>query len=170
MLCDEFGDIVNIGPYYLPHAANVDFMVKWTVENRSDNPGIRRDDMFLCNDPWVGGCIRRMSRFCRRSSSATALAWTGSTIHQVDLGGVNIGSWCVDADDHFAEGMAYPPIKIVEAGEIRKDVEDVYLRRSRAPALVGLDLRAHIASNNVAKQRMLELVERYGGEAVHAVM
>ncbi len=54
VLCDEIGDIVNIGPYYLPHAANVDFMVKWTVEHRSDNPGIHPDDMFLCNDPWVG--------------------------------------------------------------------------------------------------------------------
>ena len=88
----------------------------------------------------------------------------------VDLGGVNVGSWCVDAEDHFAEGMTYPPIKIVEHGVIRKDIEDVYLRRSRAPALVGLDLRAHIASNNVAKQRMLELIDRYGAKTINVVM
>ena len=66
--------------------------------------------------------------------------------------------------------MTYPPIKIVELGVIRKDIEDVYLRRSRAPALVGLDLRAHIASNNVAKQRMLELVDRYGAKTINVVM
>ena len=171
VLCDELGDIVNIGPYYLPHAANVDFMVKWTVEHRSDNPGIHPDDMFLCNDPWVGALHPQdVAVLSPVFVDDMLVCWTGSTIHAVDLGGVNIGSWCVDAEDHFAEGMAYPPIKIVEGGEIRRDVEDVYLRRSRAPALVGLDLRAHIASNNVAKERMLELVERYGAETVHAVM
>lgn len=171
VICDGFGDIVNIGPYYLPHAANVDFMVKWTLEHRSENPGIAPDDMFLCNDPWVGALHPQdVAVLCPVFVDDKLLCWTGSTIHQVDLGGVNIGSWCVDADDHFAEGMAYPPIKIVERGEIRRDVEDVYLRRSRAPALVGLDLRAHIASNNVAKQRILELVARYGADTVHGVM
>jgi N-methylhydantoinase B len=171
VLCDEMGDIVNIGPYYLPHAANVDFMVKWTVEHRSDNPGIHPDDMFLCNDPWVGALHPQDVAVLSPIFVGDELfCWTGSTIHQVDLGGVNIGSWCVDAEEHFAEGMSYPPIKIVENGEIRRDIEDVYLRRSRAPALVGLDLRAHIASNNVAKQRMLELVTRYGAPTVKSVM
>lgn len=171
VLCDELGDIVNIGPYYLPHAANVDFMVKWTVEHRSENPGINPDDMFLCNDPWVGALHPQdVAVLSPIFVGDELLCWTGSTIHEVDVGGINIGSWCVDADEHFAEGMAYPPIKIVEGGAIRQDVEDVYLRRSRAPALVGLDLRAHIASNNVAKQRMLELADRYGAATVSAVM
>ena len=171
VLCDELGDIVNIGPYYLPHAANVDFMVKWTVVNRSDNPGIYPDDMFLCNDCWIGALHPQdVALLSPVFVGDELIAWTGSTIHQVDLGGINIGSWCVDAEEHFAEGMTYPPIKIVEGGMIRKDIEEVYLRRSRAPALVGLDLRAHIASNNVAKQRLLELVDRYGAKTVTSVM
>jgi N-methylhydantoinase B len=171
VLCDELGDIVNIGPYYLPHAANVDFMVKWTVVNRSDNPGIHPDDMFLCNDCWIGALHPQdVAMLSPIFVDDQLFAWTGSTIHQVDLGGVNIGSWCVDAEEHFAEGMSYPPIKMVERGVIRRDIEDVYLRRSRAPALVGLDLRAHIASNNVAKERMLELVERYGAKTINVVM
>ena len=171
VLCDELGDIVNIGPYYLPHAANVDFMVKWTVVHRSDNPGIEQDDMFLCNDCWIGALHPQdVAMLSPIFVDGQLFAWTGSTIHQVDLGGVNVGSWCVDAEEHFAEGMTYPPIKIVEGGMIRKDIEDVYLRRSRAPALVGLDLRAHIASNNVAKQRMLELIERYGAKTINSVM
>ena len=31
---------------------------KWTLENRSDNPGIADGDMFLANDPWVGARTR----------------------------------------------------------------------------------------------------------------
>ncbi len=171
VLCDELGDIINIGPYYLPHAANVDFMVKWTVEHRSDNPGIHPDDMFLCNDPWVGALHPQdVAVLSPVFVGDELLCWTGSTIHQVDLGGINVGSWCVDAEEHFAEGMSYPPIKIVENGEIRRDIEDVYVRRSRAPGQIGLDLRAHIASNNVAKQRLHELVDRYGAKTVSSVM
>jgi len=127
--------------------------------------------MFLCNDPWVGALHPQdVAILSPVFVGEELLCWTGSTIHEVDLGGINIGSWCVDAEEHFAEGMAYPPIKIVEGGEIRADVQDVYLRRSRAPALVGLDLAAHIASNNVAKQRILELVDRYGAHVVQGVM
>ena len=72
VLCDELGDIVNIGPYYLPHAANVDFMVKWTVVNRSHNPGIHPEDMFCATIAGSARCIRRTWRFFRRSSSATS--------------------------------------------------------------------------------------------------
>ena len=121
VLCDEMGDIVNIGPYYLPHAANVDFMVKWTVEHRSENPGIEPDDMFLCNDPWVGALHPQdVAVLSPVFVDDELFCWTGSTIHQVDLGGVNIGSWCVDAEEHFAEGMTYPPIKMVERGRFEK--------------------------------------------------
>ena len=70
VLCDELGDIVNIGPYYLPHAANVDFMVKWTVVNRSDNPGIHPDDMFLCND-----CLDRRAAPAGRGGPIAHLRW-----------------------------------------------------------------------------------------------
>src|SRR3989449_6617262 len=62
------------------------------------------------------------------------------------------------------------PIKIVERGELRKDIEGVYLRASRKPYLVALDLRAQIAGNNTAKRRILGPIRRYGPEVVKGVM
>ena len=63
-----------------------------------------------------------------------------------------------------------PPVKIVEGGVLRSDIEDVWLRRSRMPALVGLDLRAKIGANHMAQERLNELVDRYGARTVKAVM
>ena len=53
-ILDENGDFVFFGPFlqYLSAAAGA--AVKWTLEYRSENPGIRDGDMFLTNDPWVG--------------------------------------------------------------------------------------------------------------------
>ncbi len=47
---------------------------------------------------------------------------------------------------------------------------DLWVRRSRVPMLVGLDLRAKIGANNVGAERLLALIEQYGADTVKAVM
>jgi len=46
-------------PYMQYMSGVTDTQVKWVLEYRSDNPGIRDGDMFLANDP---GWARRTSR------------------------------------------------------------------------------------------------------------
>src|ERR1700735_3332023 len=50
----EDGDLVCLGPNLQYFSTSDTMTVKWTLENRSGNPGIRRGDMFLSNDPYVG--------------------------------------------------------------------------------------------------------------------
>ena len=50
----EDGEFVYFGPYMQYMSGVTDTQVKWILEYRSDNPGIRDGDMFLANDPWVG--------------------------------------------------------------------------------------------------------------------
>ena len=50
----EDAEFVYFGPYMQHMSGVTDTQVKWILENRSDNPGIREGDMFLANDPWVG--------------------------------------------------------------------------------------------------------------------
>ena len=171
VITDERGEIVNFGQYVMFLGGALDVAIKWILENRSDDPGIQPGDMYLCNDPWVGGVHQNDVAIIQPVFHEDELfGWTASTIHQVDVGGVNPGSFCVDADDVFAEAQPTPPIKIVENGEIRKDIEEMFLRRSRVPPLVGMDLRAHVASNNVAEERIHDQIDRYGAETVKHVM
>ncbi|NQV19785.1 MAG: hydantoinase B/oxoprolinase family protein, partial [Rhodospirillales bacterium] len=85
-------------------------------------------------------------------------------------GGITPGSFCPSARDSFDEGILIPPVKIVENMEIRKDVEDLYLRSSRKPEMVALDFRAQLAGNITARERVLGLIERYGPATVKGVM
>lgn len=171
VIADERGEIVNFGQYVMFLGGALDVVIKWILENRSGDPGIQPGDMFLCNDPWVGGVHQNDVAVLQPVFHEDELfGWTATTIHQVDVGGVNPGSFCVDADDVFAEAQPTPPIKLVEDGEMRKDIKEMFLRRSRTPQLVGMDLHAQVASNNVAHERLQEQIDRYGAGTVKAVM
>jgi len=171
-IMDEVGDVVQVGLYNTELAASLDMAANWTLRHRAARPGIGPGDMFLCNDPWIGGGLHQndVSLFAPLFVDGELFAWTGAVAHQVDLGGVSPGSWSVAALDVFWESLPTPPVRIVEGGEIRQDIEDVYLRRSRVPKLVALDLRAKIGANNVAHERIRALCDKYGADTVKAVM
>lgn len=171
-IMDELGDEVQVGLYNTEMCASMDMAVKWTLENRSENPGIEEGDMFLCNDPWVGGGIHQndVSVFGPFFWEGKLFAWTSATCHQVDLGGVAPGSWTPRARNVFWESLPTPPVKILRKYEIQRDVEDVYLRRSRIPKLVALDLRAKVGANSFAHERLKALIGKYGPDVVKAVM
>lgn len=171
-IMDEVGEVVQVGLYNTQLAASLDMAVNWAVRNRARRPGIGPGDMFLCNDPWVGGGLHQndVSLFAPLFVDGELFCWTGAVAHQVDLGGVSPGSWSVAGADVFWESTPIPPVKLVERGEIRDDIEDMYLRRSRVPRLVALDLRAKIGANNVAHGRLRSLCSRYGANTVKAVM
>ncbi|MEK6439020.1 hydantoinase B/oxoprolinase family protein [Pseudonocardia sp. T1-2H] len=58
----------------------------------------------------------------------------------------------------------------MRGGQLQRDVADVWVRRSRVPMLVGLDLRAKIGANNVGGERLHALIDQYGADTVKAVM
>ncbi len=168
---DEFGDVVCLAPFILWHGSVLDLIIKWILENDSEGPGINDGDMFLCNDPWVGAIHQNDAAILKPIFYKGKLfCWVASTVHLLDVGGGTPGSFCVDAKDIFDEPTPIPPIKIMEDGQIRKDVEDMLVRHSRIPPMVSLDLRAQIASNNIAEERIKLLIKRYGADVVKAAM
>ena len=63
-----------------------------------------------------------------------------------------------------------PPMRIIEKGELRKDVWRMIMNMTRQPQMVGLDLRGFIASNVVARDRLTELMQQYGARTILTVM
>src|SRR5258708_32723012 len=90
--------------------------------------------------------------------------------HQYDLGGIRPPSFCGSAENAFEEAIYLPRVKIVEGNEIRRDIEELYLRASRKPEAVALDFRAQLAGDITARDRVLALIRRYGSEIVKGVM
>src|SRR4029453_12352426 len=141
------------------------------LEYRSGNPGIFEEDMFLSNDPWVGAAHQMdVTLLCPIFWDGKLFCWITNVLHQYDVGGITPGSFCPNARDAFDEGILIPPIKIIERGELRRDIEGVYLRASRNPYLVALDLRAQIAGNLTATKRITQLIAPYGPDVVKGVM
>ncbi|MDT7589945.1 MAG: N-methylhydantoinase [Pseudonocardiales bacterium] len=171
-IMDELGETVQVGLYNMQLGSSLDMAARWTLANRSANPGIRPGDQFLLNDPWIGGGLHQndVTVLAPLFHDGQLFCWTGAVAHQVDLGGVSPGSWSVEGHDVFWESIPIPPVTIVEGGVLRADIEDMYLRRSRVPKLVGLDLRAKIGANNVAHERLTALIGKYGADTVKAVM
>ena len=167
----EDAEFVYFGPYMQYMSGVTDTQVKWTLEYRSDNPGIRDGDMFLANDPWVGAAHQMdVMLLCPVFWKRELFCWVTNCLHQYDIGGLTPGSFCPSARDAFDEGILIPPVKIVEANEIRRDIEELYLRSSRKPSAVALDFRAQFAGNITARDRVLALIRRYGAETVKGVM
>jgi len=170
-LLDEQGDFVFFGPFLQYLSSPIGSAVKWTLENRSANPGIHDGDIFLTNDPWIGSTHQSdVALFAPVFWKDELFCWVGNSLHQWDLGGTSPGGFNPQAVDVYWESGCIPPIKIVEKGELRRDLEEEYLRRSRVPQLVALDLRAEMAGCNVARERIRGLLERYGAETVKAAM
>lgn len=171
VVLDEWGNYVYFGPWLQYLVAASSPAVKWILENRHDSPGIEPGSMFMTNDPWIGAT---------HQSDLTVLApvfwegkifsWVGSSLHHQDLGGTAPGGFNPVAQDVYWESGVIPPVRIVENGQIRKDIEEEYMRRSRMPDLVAVDLRAQIAGCRVAVARMTEMLERYGAPVLKGAM
>ncbi len=172
VICDELGDEVQVGLYNTHLCASTDMFVKWTLQHRSSSPGIRAGDQFICNDPWVGGGLHQNDVAVAAPVfwEGEVFAWVASVAHQVDLGGAAPGSMDIGGTDVFSESVPIPPTRIVADGQLLSDIEDMYLRRSRVPKLVALDLRAKVGANNLAVEQITKLIEKYGPTTVKAVM
>jgi len=166
------GDAVVMGPYVASLAIGQGLVVKTILGKYADNPGFFPGDMFLCNDPYSGALHQNDVTLVAPVFHAEKLiAWTGATIHQVDVGGSSKGSQAATgAKSIFEEAPVIPPIKIMEKGRLRRDLEEEYLIRSRTRDLNALDLRAKISANLVMAERLGAMAERYGAEMLGEVL
>jgi N-methylhydantoinase B len=128
---------------------------------------IGEGDLFLLNDPYTAALhtsdIYLVSPI---HHGGKLVAWSACFVHVSDIGAMNPGGFAPDAQDIFTEGFSSPGIKLVERGELRQDVWDTILNMVRSPEMVALDLRSMIACNNVARERMLALIDKYGAPTV----
>ena len=124
---------------------------------------IHEGDIFLLNDPFTAALhtsdIYLVSPI---HHEGRLIAWSACFVHVYDIGAMNPGGFAPEAQDVFSEGFSSPGLKLVDRGELRQDVWDTILNMVRGPEMVALDLRSMIACNNVAKERTLALVEKYG--------
>jgi N-methylhydantoinase B len=169
-ITDADGNLIAVGPYIVMHVAAIAFVIRATIELIGER-GIRPGDMYLVNDAWMGA--GHQNDFCLVQPifyEGERIAWTASVIHEVDVGGPVPGSWNFAARTTFEEAPRYKALRLVRDGEVQPEVLATVLTNTRLPDLVDLDMRAQIAAANVARERLFELIERYGIKVVHDII
>ena len=165
------GRVVACGRYVLIQVASMHLVVSFLLEHYADNPGIAPGDQFITNDPYVGtlhqpDVVLAAPIFV----DGTLVAWCASVVHQSDVGGPTPGGITYDARSIFDEAIPMAPIKIVEGGRLRNDVEREYLTRSRTPELNALDLAGQIAANRHTTTQVEQVCRRYGTTTLEAAL
>jgi N-methylhydantoinase B len=170
-LLTEDGELVFLGPNLQYFSNCHSLTVRWTLEHRAANPGIRPGDVFLANDPFVGAPHQPDTCLIAPVFVDGSLhCWVANSLHYSDVGGSMPGSFCIDAQDTWAEPMSWPPVKLVEGGQLRQEIQELFARQSRMPQALLMDLHAAIAGIDATKRRVGGLIERYGAPVVKAVM
>jgi len=124
---------------------------------------IEEGDIYLLNDPYTAALhtsdVYLVSPIHHRGE---LVAWSACFVHVYDIGAKNPGGFCPDADSIYIEGFSSPGIRLVRGGEIIRDVFDTLMNMVRSPEMVALDISSMIACNNVARDRMQALINKYG--------
>jgi len=156
------------GVYVIRQASALDIVVQKVIEVFGDD--IHDGDAFMTNDPWFGALHAMDAAVVVPIFwEGELVAWTGVVVHELDVGGSRPGSWTVGARDAYQEVMLIPPVKMVDQGKMRTDVEAMFLRNTRTPAINALNLRAKIVAQNMTGDRLRAIIEEYGKETFLAV-
>jgi N-methylhydantoinase B len=156
------------GVYVIRQASALDLVVQAVLERFEGD--IHEGDVFLTSDPWYGALHAMDTAVVAPLFwDGGCVAWTGVVIHELDVGGPHPGSWCVGARDAFQEVPLIPPVKVVDGGRVRRDVESVFLRNSRTPEINALNLRAKIAAQMTTHERLREIIRQYGKDTFLAL-
>ena len=135
------------------------------IMRREPEPG----DVFAINDPYSGGThLPDITLVSPVAYEAEILGYAVTRAHHSDVGGMRPGSMPSDSREIFQEGIIIPPVRLVRGGEYVEDVLDLLLANVRTPDLRRGDLRAQIAANNIAEERIGELIERRSKDVVLA--
>jgi N-methylhydantoinase B len=135
------------------------------IMRRNPTPG----DVFAINDPYSGGThLPDITLVSPVAPEGEILGYAVTRAHHSDVGGMRPGSAPSDSREIYQEGIIIPPVRLVRGGEYVDDVLDLLLANVRTPAIRRGDLRAQIAANQIAEERLGELIGRRGKQTVLA--
>ena len=142
------------------------FTVRYIMERMGRD--LRPGDVILCNDPYKGYCNHLPDwGFFRPVFYRDELLFIVLTRgHQMDTGGAFPGGYFPNGYDIHAEGIMIPPIKVFDAGVERTDVLELIWNNVRWPEGVKIDNYALMAALQVAENRIVALLDKYGRDTV----
>ncbi len=168
-ICDWVPRIVAQEDGIPSHTASSMIAAKSIAERFAGD--IRPGDIFLINDAYTGGThLADLTVVKPIFLGAELLFMAINRAHHEDIGGMTAGSYSPMATEIFHEGLRVPPLRICRDNRPIPDVVELVKINTRLPEMLWSDIRAQIASCDVAEARLLSMVAEYGRETMKAVM
>jgi N-methylhydantoinase B len=166
-ICDLNGRMVAEGNQDLPaHVGTTPFTVR-AVLDWIGRDEIHEGDIFIMNDPFLGGThaqdVRTIMPVFR---DGELIAFVQNSAHWSDMGGPVPGSFAPEAQSTYGEALYITPMHFVREGELDRDVMRFILRNVRVAETTQGDMFAQIASCRTGEQRLQELMDKYGVDLI----
>ena len=119
-------------------------------------------DIIICNDPYQG-CTHTpdVVLFAPVFHNDQLIAIASTIAHHVDIGGKAPCTTVPDNTEVFGEGLIFPPMRLMTAGQPNQAIFDMLAANVRNPRASLGDLRAQIAGCRIAERRLREMVALY---------
>ncbi|TAK50720.1 MAG: hydantoinase B/oxoprolinase family protein [Gammaproteobacteria bacterium] len=129
-------------------------------------------DFIVANDPYIvrGGHLPDWNFIRPMFFEGEHLGFLQAKTHVSDTGGFLPGGYGAGAYDIIAEGLNIPPLKIIRAGELQRELWDLILRNVRMPTELDMDTRLINGCMAQAEEQIAALCRKYGVETIKACM
>jgi N-methylhydantoinase B len=126
---------------------------------------IHPGDILLTNDSYIHGShLNHLIFTLPIFWQGELIGFSASMAHWQDVGGTLRGV----TTDIYEEGLQLPICKIYRAGQLNEEIVEIIKANVRFPDLAMGDFRAQLASIKTGERRFLQLLGRYGRDAVLA--
>lgn len=129
--------------------------------------GIHPGDVLLTNDAYTTGShLNHMTFSVPIFEGAQLIGFSACMAHWQDIGGTLDGM----TTDIYSEGLQLPIVKAWRAGVPNEDILSVIRMNVRLPERAMGDLKAQVAAVRTGEKRFLELVRKYGKDALEGAI
>ena len=161
---DKSGELIAQAAHIPVHLGSMPLSVKEALKKFKEN--LKEGDVIVLNDPFKGGThLPDITLVAPVFYKGELLFFVANRAHHADVGGSSAGSMPLSTSI-FQEGIVIPPLKLLEEGELNRELLEFFLNNVRNPSEREGDFAAQIAALNVGKKRITELLDRYGKEEV----
>jgi len=162
---DRAGEVIAMGDHMPVHLGSMPMSVRAVIAAYQMAPG----DVVMLNDPFRGGThlpdITLVAPVYvkprHRQGHTSPDFYVASRAHHADVGGTYAGSMGL-CREIYQEGLRIPPVRIMRAGVMERDVLALLLNNVRTPEEREGDLGAQIAACHTGAERLREVCKRYG--------
>ncbi len=174
---DGSGEVIAMGDHMPVHLGSMPMSVRAAIDAGPMQPG----DVVMLNDPFRGGThlpditlvapvyvessrtFRGKARSRGRGHARNPIPdfYVASRAHHADVGGTYPGSMGL-CREIYQEGLRIPPVRIVRAGAMDRDLLALLLNNVRTPHEREGDLGAQLAACHTGAERLREMCARYG--------